>query len=103
MSPLPTMTAEQRAAGLEKAREVRVARAAALERLRTGTLTLADFLASEDEVLKKTKVRAMLLALPGIGPAKAGGILADVGIDPKRRVGGLGSNQRQALTERLAA
>jgi hypothetical protein len=97
------MTPEQRAAGLEKAREVRVARAAALGKLKNGTLTLADFLASEDEVLKKTKVRAVLLALPGIGPAKAGAILTDVGIDPKRRVGGLGSNQRQALTERLAA
>jgi hypothetical protein len=97
------MTAEQRAAGLEKARVVRVARAAALGKLKNGTLTLADFLASDDEVLKKTKVRAVLLALPGIGPARAGAILADVGIDPKRRVGGLGSNQRQALTEHLAA
>jgi hypothetical protein len=45
----------------------------------------------------------MLLAMPGIVPAKADKFLADIGIDPKGRVGGLGSNQRQALTEHLAA
>lgn len=99
---LPTLTPEQREQALAKARAARIARSAALGKLKNGTLTLADYLASEDEVLKKTKVRSVLLALRGVGPAKADAILSDVGIDPKRRVSGLGSNQRQALTGRLA-
>jgi hypothetical protein len=55
---LPTLTADQRAAALDKARESRQHRAAALDELAHGNTTLAEFLtaAEEDPVLAKPRV-----------------------------------------------
>lgn len=39
----------------------------------------------------------LVRALPGYGQAKADALLHEVGIDEGRRVGGLGSQQRNAL------
>ena len=100
---LPPMTPEIREAGLRKAREARIARAAALERLRTGQVTLKAFLDSDDQVIRKTSVRSVLLKLPGIGPRTADAAIAEIGIAEGRKVGGLGSTQRAALIDRFAA
>jgi len=100
---LPEMTPEQRAAALEKAAESRAAKTAALAKVRSGEVTVADVLASEDSPLQRARVRSVLLAVPGIGTVKADKLLADLGIDPKRRIAGLGARQREALRERLAA
>jgi transposase len=99
---MPTLTPEQRSAALAKGVEARQARAAAKAELRAGTLTLAAALDDEGSPLQRARVREVLLALPGVGQVTADQILADVRIDPARRVGGLGPRQRQVLTERLA-
>ena len=99
---LPTLTPEQREQALKKATEARSARSAALAEIRAGKLDPAQVLETPG-VLQRAKVRQVLLAVPGIGPVKADGLLAQAKVDPSRRVGGLGANQRKALTDALAA
>ena len=98
---VPTISPEQRAAALAKGVEVRKARAAAKAELRAGTLTLTAVLDGEDSPLLGARVREVLLAVPGIGAVTADQILTDLRIDPRRKLGGLGPRQREALTERL--
>ena len=100
---LPTLTAEQRDEALRKAAETRKARAEALAAMRKGTVTLADVLADLDSPLQRAKVIQVLRAIPGVGVVTADRVLAEVGIDSKRRVAGLGQRQRSALAERFAA
>ena len=97
---LPTLTPEQRAAALAKAGEVRRARSEMLADVKAGKLSLKavlDRAAKGEEMVKKTKVTALIKALPGYGPANAAKLMADAEIDENRRIGGLGDRQRQAL------
>jgi predicted flap endonuclease-1-like 5' DNA nuclease len=100
---LPMLTAEQRAAALDKARESRQHRAAALDELAHGNTTLAEFLtaAEEDAVLAKTKVTTTLRNMRGIGPTRADRLMRQVGIADSRRLAGLGQRQRHALLTAL--
>ena len=96
---LPTMTDEQRAEALAKAAAARKARSELLDSLKHGRTTVADILkrAKTDDVVSKTKVTAIVKALPGVGSARAAQIMADADIADNRRVGGLGERQRDAL------
>jgi len=100
---LPTLTPEQRAQALEKAAASRRARAALREELKTGKATFAEVLgrAGTDEIVGRAKVLFILESLPKIGKATALEIVTDLGISETRRMGGLGSNQRAELLERL--
>lgn len=100
---LPTLTPEARDAALAKAVAARKERAAALAELKNGTITLAEFLTSDNEVLKRTKVKQVIQALPGVGKVRAGRLLEQAKVDPLRRVGGLGPVQRATLEDLLAA
>ena len=97
--PLPTLTAEQRAAALHKAAEARRARAEIRSRLKSSGTTLVDVLerGQTDEVVGRMRVSAVLEALPGVGKARAQKIMERVGIAASRRVRGLGVKQREAL------
>jgi endonuclease III len=101
--PLPPMTAEMSAAALVKAKEARTARAEALAALKGGYVHPADAFAKGDGTspFDRIPVRRALLALPGVGPKAADAIMAEVGIAAKRRIGGLGPRQREALAARL--
>ncbi|MFC9839677.1 integration host factor, actinobacterial type [Rhodococcus sp. NPDC127530] len=96
---LPVLTPEQRAEALEKAAVARKARGELLSAVKAGELTVSDVLAKAetDEVAKKTKVSALVRALPGVGPVRAAQILEELSIAETRRIGGLGTNQRHAL------
>ncbi|MGV9866114.1 integration host factor, actinobacterial type [Rhodococcus koreensis] len=96
---LPVLTPEQRAEALEKAAAARKARGELLAAVKAGELTVSDVLAKADtdEVAKKTKVSALVKALPGVGPVRAAQILEELSIGETRRIGGLGTNQRHAL------
>jgi hypothetical protein len=74
-----------------------------LEQLRTGELTIADVLdrGKSDPVGAKTKVSAVVQALPGYGTVRAAATLAEANIVDSRRVGGLGAKQRDALVTAL--
>jgi len=102
---LPTLTPEQRTAALEKAARVRAERAAVKTSLKAGTVTLPDVITkgADDDTIGKMKVLALLQSMPGVGSVRAGQIMDRLGIDPSRRVRGLGANQRSALVDEFAA
>ncbi|MDR1189320.1 MAG: helix-hairpin-helix domain-containing protein [Bifidobacteriaceae bacterium] len=100
---LPPLTPEQRAQALKKAAEARQARADVKNGLKAAERSLSEVLAlgSEDEVIGKIKVAALLEALPGVGKVKAKAIMSEVGISESRRIRGLGPHQREQLIERF--
>ncbi|MFC0454708.1 integration host factor, actinobacterial type [Rhodococcus jostii] len=101
---LPQLTDEQRAAALEKAAAARKARAELKDKLKSGDVTLKQVLskADVDDIIGKTKVSAILEALPKIGKVKAQEIMANLEIAPTRRLRGLGDRQRDALLAHFA-
>jgi len=103
MATPPSLTPEQRAAALQKAAEARTARAEVKNRLKMGSLTLAEALAKadSDDVIGKLKVVTLLESLPGVGKVKARKHMDEVGIADSRRVKGLGPQQRASLLELL--
>ena len=95
----PTLTDEQRKAALAKAGEARRARAELKERLKMGSLDLAELLAmaDADDMVAGIKVLAVLESLPGVGKVTARRTMDDIGIADTRRLRGLGEQQRKAL------
>jgi hypothetical protein len=100
---LPTLTPEQRAEALAKAAEARKARSELLASIKSGKQNIASVLgrAKDDKTVGKTKVSALLKAVPGVGAVKAAALLEQAGIDPDRRAAGLGDRQRSALIDAL--
>lgn len=91
-------TPEQIEEALAKARLVRRERADVVRKLRAGEMTLEQLLGpGSPEVARKLKVRRVLQALPGVGPATADRVMENVGIPEMRNVGGLGPRQRAEL------
>ena len=97
--PLPQLSPEQRAAALEKAAEIRKARAELKDQLKAGKTTLAAVLdrAENDDVVGKLRVSAVLQAMPGIGKVRAQQIMEKLKIADSRKLRGLGHQQRKAL------
>lgn len=96
------LTAEQRQAALDKAKETRAARAAIRADLKAGRLSPAEAVARIDNpVVGRIKVSTFIRSLPGFGKAKAEKVMADLGIMENRRLAGLGARQREALLEQL--
>lgn len=95
----PALTPEQRQAALDKAAKVRRERAEVKEKLKMGSMTLAELLnqAELNETVGKMKVLSVLESLPGLGKVKARRLMESVGISESRRLQGLGVNQREAL------
>ena len=94
----PVLTPEQREQALAKAAEARRARAELKEKLKMGSLTLAELLdRADDDHVGKMKVLAVIEALPGVGKVKARRTMEEIGIADTRRVRGLGEQQRKAL------
>lgn len=104
MAQPPALSPEQRAAALEKAAAARRARAELKERLKLGSITLAEVLdqGQSDDLVGKTKVLAVLESLPGVGKVKARRTMDEIGIADSRRVRGLGVQQREALLQAFA-
>jgi len=101
---MPPMTPDQRAANLAKAKAAQAERARLKVSLKAGTVTLAEVLANEgkSEVIAKTKVSAVIAALPGMGGARTAHLMERLGITGTRRVGSLPQRQRAALEAALA-
>jgi signal recognition particle GTPase len=99
----PALTPDQRQAALEKAAVARRVRAELKEKLKMGSLTLAELLdqGDKDEIVGKMKILSVLESLPGLGKVKAHRLMEEVGISESRRVQGLGDQQRKKLFEKL--
>lgn len=104
MNALPPLSPEQRADALLKAAAARVKRADVKNRLKHGTVTLADVIkeAGTDDTIGKIKVSALLESMPGVGKVRAGQIMERLGIAGSRRIRGLGDKQRAALEAEFA-
>lgn len=100
--PLPQLTDEQRKAALEKAAAARHARAELRENIKLGKVTIEDVLDSDDPIMSRMRVSALIESLPGYGKAKATKIMEELGISSSRRVKGLGARQREQLLEVLS-
>lgn len=99
---LPNLTAAERKAALEKAAKARQARAELRLKIKDGKLSFADVMKkSNDPIVARMKVSALLESLPGYGKAKAAKIMDELEISESRRVQGLGARQREMLMKRL--
>jgi hypothetical protein len=89
--------------GSDPSAQARSARADMQHHLKSGDLSLEEALrrADEDEALGRTKVKILLQNLPGVGARGAVNAMEELGIDPNRRVKGLGNRQREELLERF--
>lgn len=99
---LPQLTDEQRKAALEKAAAARHARAELREKIKNGDISLKEVLESDDPIITRLKVSALIESLPGYGKAKAAKVMSELGISATRRVKGLGARQREQLLEVLS-
>ena len=104
MPPLPPLTPEERAAGLEKAHAARRERAEVKANLKRGTVALTDVLswAEASDTIGKMKVSALLESMPGVGKVRARQLMERYGIAESRRIRGLGDNQRAGLEHEFA-
>ncbi|WP_018686851.1 integration host factor, actinobacterial type [Actinokineospora enzanensis] len=100
---LPNLTPEQRAEALEKAAAARRQRSELLGKIKDGSMTVEAVLKTADNpIVTKTRIQSVLLAVPGYGKAKVTELMGRLEIDEKRRVGGLGPRQREALIATFA-
>ena len=96
------MTAEQRAAALEKARIVRAKRSEITTKLSLGTMSAADALKKvDDPIIGRMKVKSFINALPGYGKVKTEKLMEELGIPESRRLQGLGAKQMENLEAAL--
>lgn len=100
-----------RVAAAKAAVAARRARAAVKAAIASGERSALDVAraAWDDSLVETTsaerslRVRDLLVSLPGIGPARAEAIMGSLRIAPSKRLGGLGTRQRAALADWLAA
>lgn len=93
-------THEQRREALKKANQARAERANILAKLHSGDVSLHELLQEASEgntIIGGLRVRAVLLAFPGVGGVTADKTLKELKISPRRRLRGVGLRQRERL------
>lgn len=94
----PPLTEEQRRQALEKAGIARRKRAEIKGQLKSGRTTLGELIErTNDEVVGKMKVSAVLESLPGVGRVRARKLMERLDISESRRMRGLGAKQKENL------
>src|SRR5262245_53363642 len=107
MANPPSLTPEQRQLALQKAAAARRQRAEVKDKLKIGSLSLAELFDAADrkdeagEMLAKLKVVSVLESLPGVGKVRARNLMTELEISESRRLRGLGTNQRAALLQKF--
>jgi S13-like H2TH domain len=96
-----TRSLERRMIGLRQANHVRSRRANLKQELRKGKVQLEQVLATRADYLASAEVFDLLVAVPKIGPVKAGRLLTVARISPSKTVGDLSERQRTRLIELL--
>jgi len=102
MSVATTRLLERRMSALRQANQVRGLRAKLKQDLREGTVRLEQILATGACYLASAEVFDLLVAVPKIGPVKAGHLLTIASISPCKTVGALSGRQRTRLIELLS-
>ena len=101
---IPEMTDEQRAAALERAGLARRTRAEIKALLKTGSLTFTDVMdrAKEDDLVAGTRVKAIVVSMPGMGKITTKRLMEEIGISETRKLKGLTPRQTKELTDRFS-
>ena len=96
----PKISAEDRIAALEKAKESRQIRAIAKNKIKSGELSISDIFlqAQNDSVIAKMRVSELLASISGVGKIRANAIMERLNISPTRRIQGLGKHQIASLS-----
>ncbi len=87
---------------LRQANQVRGLRAKLKHDLREGNVRLEQILATRADYLASAEVFDLLVAMPKIGPVKAGRLLTTAGISAGKTAGELSGRQRARLIELLS-
>jgi hypothetical protein len=87
---------------LRQANEVRSARAKLKRGLREGTVRLEEIIAAEPAYLATAEVAELLVAVPKIGPVKAGRMLTTARVSQLKTIAELSDRQRAYLIELLS-
>jgi guanylate kinase len=95
----PKLSAAERTAALDAAKQARRSRAAVKEQIRTGELKVLQVieLASTNTAIGRMKISELIEAVPGMGKVRVNAILQRLEISPSRRIQGLGVLQLQRL------
>jgi guanylate kinase len=101
MGAPPQLTLEERRAALAKAALSRKTRALFKSEVKSGKRHWLDAFSSNDEAIKKMRVKELLESLPGFGEIRAMNLLERAGISVSRRVQGVGRSQYEALLRLL--
>jgi hypothetical protein len=101
IAAVSTRSLERRKIALRQANHVRSRRAKLKQELRAGNVRLEQILATPADYLASAEVFDMLVAVPRIGPVKAGRLLTVARINPSKTVGDLTERQRTHLIELL--
>ena len=100
-SAAPERSLNQRMDALQKANEIRSARAQLKRDLKAGRISIHTLLLEPPEFLETAKVMDMLLAVPKYGRVKANKVLQTCRISPSKTIGGLSDRQRAELVSLL--
>jgi hypothetical protein len=87
---------------LRQANQVRALRAKLKQDLRADKVRLELVLAARADYLASAEVFDLLVAVPKIGPVKAGRLLTVARVSPSKTVGQLSERQRACLIELLS-
>jgi len=101
MGAPPQLTLEERRAALAKAAKSRKTRALFKFEVKSGNRHWLDAFKSDDEAIKKMRVKELLESLPGFGEIRAMNILERAGISVSRRGQGGGRSQYETLLRLL--
>jgi hypothetical protein len=102
IAAVSTRSLERKVIALRQANHVRSARAQLKQDLRAGKVRLEQILATPADYLARAEVFDLLVAVPKIGPVKAGRLLTVARISPSKTVGDLSERQRTHLIELLS-
>ncbi len=98
---VPERTREQRMRALQRANEIRSARAKLKRDLKGGKAQIERLLLDPPDYVLSAKAFDMILAVPKYGRVKANKILTQCRISPSKTIGGLSERQRAELVQFL--
>jgi DNA-binding MarR family transcriptional regulator len=100
-SAAPARSLEQRMSALDRANEIRLARADLKRDLKAKRKSVVAVIQSPPEYVLSMKAHDLLIATPKIGRVKSGAALSRCRISPSKTVGGLTERQRRELVSVL--
>jgi uncharacterized FAD-dependent dehydrogenase len=97
----PERSLNQRMDALNRANEIRTARAQLKRDLKAGRAAIHELLTEPPTYVETAKVFDLLLAVPKYGRVKANKVLTQCRISPSKTIGGLSQRQRGELVALL--